>query len=174
MSHTKGVGTGWDLWGSENNAGCLHRWPLWHKERPRNQNRLHNIAPQGDYTLKVTLSLTQKNAYWGVIQGRGHGVTQPRTLLLHPASFQMHWNVWSAHSDVFNYNHMHHNRRLPLSKQRRNLHHMSVQCANRSYLRFTALHQLNEVSKKDVSVPLAETFYIVGHLEERCGISKQL
>lgn len=34
-------------------------------------------------------------------------------------------------------------------------------------LHFTALHQLNEVSKKDVSVPLAETLRIVGHLEER-------
>lgn len=46
---------------------------------------------------------------------------------------------------------------------------MSVQCANGNYLRFTALHQLNEVSKKDVSVPLAETFCIIGHLEERYG-----
>lgn len=44
---------------------------------------------------------------------------------------------------------------------------MLVQCANRGYLHFTALHQLNEVSKQDVSVPLAETVGIVGHLEER-------
>lgn len=43
---------------------------------------------------------------------------------------------------------------------------MSVQGANGSYLRFTALHQLNEVIKQDVPVPLAETFCIVGHLEE--------
>ncbi len=48
-----------------------------------------------------------------VIQGRGHAITQPCTLLLRPASFQMHWNVSNAHSDVFNYKHMHHNRKLP-------------------------------------------------------------
>lgn len=69
---------------------------------------------------------------------------------------------------------MHHNRDLPLSERRRNPHHMSVQCANRSYLHFTALHQLNEVVKKDVSVPLTETFSVVGHLEEMDGrISKE-
>ena len=61
---------------------------------------------------------------------------------------------------------MHHNRDRPLSEHHRNPHHMSVQCANKSYLHFTALHQLNEVVKKDVSVPLTETFSIVGHLEE--------
>lgn len=69
---------------------------------------------------------------------------------------------------------MHHNRDLPLSERRRNPYHMSVQCANRSYLHFTALHQLNEVVKKDVSVPLTETFSVVGHLEEMDGrISKE-
>lgn len=45
--------------------------------------------------------------------------------------------------------------------------HMSLQRANRSYLHLTALHQLNEVSEKDVSIPLAETFRIIRHLEER-------
>lgn len=38
---------------------------------------------------------------------------------------------------------------------------------NRSYSHFTALHQLNEVSKKDVSVPLAETLSVIGHLRQR-------
>lgn len=41
------------------------------------------------------------------------------------------------------------------------------QRANRSYLHFTALHQLDEVGKKDVSVPLTETLSVVGHLEGR-------
>lgn len=44
---------------------------------------------------------------------------------------------------------------------------MSVHCAKRIYLHLTALHQLDEVGKEDVSVPLTETFRVVGHLEER-------
>lgn len=38
---------------------------------------------------------------------------------------------------------------------------------NRSYSHFAALHQLNEVSEKDVSVPLAETLSVIGHLQQR-------
>lgn len=38
-------------------------------------------------------------------------------------------------------------------------------CANWSYLRLTALHQLDEVSKEDVPVSLTETLGIVRHLE---------
>lgn len=37
---------------------------------------------------------------------------------------------------------------------------------NRSYSHFAALHQLNEVSEKDVSVPLAETLSVIGHLQQ--------
>lgn len=44
--------------------------------------------------------------------------------------------------------------------------HVSATCKNRRYLHFTALHQLNEVSKEDVSVPLTETTSVVGHLQE--------
>lgn len=125
--------------GYTDNAGCLHRWPLRHKENQRNQN---TGGPD-------------------VIQRKGHDITESYTLLLHPSSFQ-------THSDVFEYNYMHYKRKLPLCEHHRNPHHMSFQCANWSYLHFTALHQLNEVSKKDISVPLTETLSIVGHLEVRC------
>lgn len=40
------------------------------------------------------------------IEGRGHGITPPCTLLLHPTSFQMHCYVWSSYSAGFNYKHM--------------------------------------------------------------------
>lgn len=132
------------------------------KKPKHNGTRLYNAAPQGDCICKARLGRPQKPHIWeqqlDVIQGRGHDITRPCTLV---------WNIWNSDSDVLNYNHMHHNRRLPLSEHHRNPHHMPVQCANRSYLHFTALHQLNEVSKKDVSVPLTETICIVGHLEER-------
>lgn len=61
---------------------------------------------------------------------------------------------------------MHNNRKHPLSEDHRNPHHMLLQCANTHYLHFTALHQLNEVIKKDVSVSLAETLCVIGHLQE--------
>lgn len=71
----------------------------------------------------------------------------------------MYCNVSSTHSDALNYNHVHHERRLPS---------MLATCrCNRSYLHFTALHQLNEVSKENVPVPLTETLRVVGHLQER-------
>lgn len=54
---------------------------------------------------------------------------------------------------------MHHNGEILTTCRR--------QCANGGYLHFTALHQLNEVGKKDVSVPLTETLSVVGHLEGR-------
>lgn len=43
---------------------------------------------------------------------------------------------------------------------------MCATCANERHLRFTALHQLNEVSEEHVAVPLTEAFRVVGHLGE--------
>lgn len=37
-----------------------------------------------------------------------------------------------------------------------------------SDLHFAALHQLDEVTEEDVTVPLTEALCVVGHLEERC------
>lgn len=160
--------------GYTDNAGCLHRWPLWHKESPRNWNTEgpdSTMQPRRETALVRPDGVDPKTHISGqppdVIQGKGLDITRPCTLLLRLVTLQMHGYVCSSHSAVFNYNHMHHNRRLFLSAHHRNSHHMSVWCANRSYLHFTALHQLNEVSKKDVSVPLAESLCIVGHLEER-------
>lgn len=70
-----------------------------------------------------------------------------------PACFQMQNSVCSFPSRGFNYNHMHQKMKTP------------SKCANRSYLRLAALHQLDEVSKEDVSVSLTEAFGVVGHLE---------
>lgn len=47
-----------------------------------------------------------------VIQGREHDISLPCTRLRRPVSFQMHWNVSKSHSDLFNSNHMHYNRKL--------------------------------------------------------------
>lgn len=56
-----------------------------------------------------------------------------------------------------------------VSELLRKPHHMSPRCGNRSYLHLTALHQLNEVVEKDVSVPLTESFCVVRHLEDDKG-----
>ena len=97
------------------------------------------------------------------IQVKGRDVTQSGALL-RPCSFQTHHNVWSLAQAYCG--HM----RLNKKRHHRNPYrHVSATGRNRRYLHFTALHQLNEVSKEDVSVPLAETTSIVGNLQERCA-----
>lgn len=147
------------------------------KKAQENRNaggtRLHNAAPpqQRGRTCKAGTGCTPRAAYLDARQtcfgGRGHDVTRP-----------LHTSAASRQSpDAPG------RLKLPfmcsiiticitiddslLSERHRSPRHMSVRRANGSYLHFTALHQLNEVSKKDVSVPLAEPLRVVGHLEER-------
>lgn len=92
------------------------------------------------------------------VQVRGRDITKSRTDQLHPACFQMDRCFCSFHSDAFNYKHVVHKRRVADAEE--SSPHVGV-----SYLHFTALHQLNEVSEQDVSVPLTEPVCIVGHLQ---------
>lgn len=171
---TKPTHKGFEQWleacrGYTDNVGYLHRWPLWHKESPRNHNteRPDSTMQPRRETALVRPDLVDPNSHISeqqpeVIQGRGHDVTKPRTLLLCPVGFQMHRtsealiHMYSIITICITI----------VSEHYRKPHHMSLQCGNGSYLHLTALHQLNKVVEKDVSVPLTESFCIVGHLED--------
>lgn len=126
-----------------------------HKDSPKNPKRrltrLCNDALQRGCTCTAGLerkTWTVARRRWGQ---RGHKI---QALATPPDSPDANISIY--HSDFFTFPRVCHKRPFKSSHQR-----------NRSYSHFTALHQLNEVSKKDVSVPLAETLSVIGHLQQR-------
>lgn len=103
-----------------------------------------------------------------VIQGRGHNQTQPTPALHAPALLPLSFSDTLKHLMLSIIHICITIGEWLLSTCYRNPHHLLVQCAmQRKTLHFTALHQLNEVSKKNVSVPLAEALSVIGHLENK-------
>lgn len=121
-----------------------------HKDRPRNSNaeatRLHNDSLQRACTRAARLERKPGQSP-DATQGKGHDVQALSRCKYLDLSFRL---------SPFQ----------PCASQEKRSFKSSHQ-RNRSYSHFTALHQLNEVSKKDVSVPLAETLSVIGHLRQR-------
>ncbi len=73
------------------------------QETKSRETRLHNATPRGDLLIRPDWA-DPKNCIYGQatdeIQGRGHNVTRPSTLLLHPASFQMHQTLTQMYSII--------------------------------------------------------------------------
>lgn len=130
--------------GDTNNAGCFAQMaPLTRRKRQRKQNTGgpdSTVFPCKEDALVgpdwVDTKSRKPRRQPGVIQGRGSRRNPALHTSATPTSLQMHGNIWSPHSDVFNYNHMHQNTRLPLSECHRIPHHLLVQSAKWGLLTF--------------------------------------
>lgn len=121
-----------------------------HKDGPRNPNaggtRLHNDALQGACACTARLERKPGRSP-DPTQGKRHDI--PALARSSPPPSRCRY--------LFSSNREHHKKKRVFKWWHQR---------NRSYSHFAALHQLNEVSEKDVSVPLAETLSVIGHLQQ--------
>lgn len=153
--HTKGCE--WRPWpsGATDNTGCLHRWS-------KTQRQAKKLKRRGDQTAQWFPAASLHSCShigekaWTV--ARCHSGQRARRTSTGniPRLSRCKYLDLSFRLSPFQ----------PCASQEKRSFKSSHQ-RNRSYSHFTALHQLNEVSKKDVSVPLAETLSVIGHLRQR-------
>lgn len=132
-----------------------------HKRAKHWESKLDNAATWGDCTCEPRLGRPRTPGR----RESGQRAPHPRpTHFCYIPPVSRCTESLIGHSDVFNSNHVSHNWKRLLNEYHRTPHYIFMQCAKKGYLHFTALHQLNEVRKEDVPVPLAETLGVVRHL----------